>query len=79
MTRKQSNFKPGDLVEMWNEELRYIGVGIYLRQIDLSTEWDLSQGGDCWVYINGDEYVFWHDELEHIDINRNISNKLIDI
>ena len=67
---KQKKIKPGDLVEMWDEELKYMGVGIYIRKIDLGEEWDVSQGGDCWVYTNGDMFVFWHDELELIDPKR---------
>lgn len=72
MGKKNNNFKPGDLVELWDEELKYMGVGIYMRPIDLHGEWDVSQGGDCWVFMNGSEYVFWHDELEHIDPKRKL-------
>ena len=73
MANKKHDFKPGDLVEMWDEQLRYMGVGIYLREVDQETEWNLTQGGDCWVFMGDDTYVFWSDEIEHIDKNRKIS------
>ena len=67
---KQKKIKPGDLVEMWDEELKYMGVGVYIRKIDLGEEWEFAEGGDCWVYVEGSEYVFWHDELDPIDPKR---------
>jgi hypothetical protein len=71
--KKRSNiFKPGDLVEVWSEELKYMGAGVYISEIDQETEWDLAQGGDCWVFMGNDSYVFWSDELEKIDPKRKI-------
>ena len=72
MKKKSSNFKPGDLVEVWSEELKYIGVGVYMSELDQETEWDLTQGGDCWVFMGDDSYVFWTDEIEKIDLNRKL-------
>ena len=69
MTRSKK-IKPGMLVKAYDEELRYMGVGLVVRPIDDGTEWDLRQGGDWWVMFSDgdvcDTYVFMGDDLEPV-------------
>ena len=53
------------LVKAYDEELRFMGVGLVIKQIDPKTEWDMYQGGDWWVmFSDGQIYVFMGDDLD---------------
>ena len=70
---KKKKIKPGMLVKAYDEDLRFMGVGLVIKQIDPKTEWDMYQGGDWWVmFSDGQVYVFMGDDLDKLtekDIN----------
>ena len=62
---KNQKIKPGILVKAYDEQLRYLGVGLVVRPVDVAEEWDCYQGGDWWVlFSDGQIYVFMGDDLD---------------